>query len=125
MTQTKKHLTAAAPLLTACCKELVGFVAPNREELESFIRAALHAPFCEAENGAFICNRRRGHVGEHIEMHESGEGIAWTNGNELPVIVKKKAGQRLPGRLPASRPSSAGSQPDAPRTAGNRRAKPV
>jgi len=35
--------------------------------------------FCEAEKEGFICNRRNGHDGDHMDMHESGGRLGWRN----------------------------------------------
>ncbi|VVB52813.1 Uncharacterised protein [uncultured archaeon] len=55
----------------------------------------MNKPFCEATIDGFICNRRAGHTGDHMDMHESGGKLGWTNKSESEKLQDQL--EPLPG----------------------------
>ena len=53
---------------------------PNADKVIAALQESgyLH-PFCEARKDLFICNRRRGHKDEHMDLSESGGKVGWRN----------------------------------------------
>jgi hypothetical protein len=56
--------------------DLLRELAWQVEELRNYYPQGVR-PFCEAVRDIFICNLRRGHQGDHMDLHPSGGKAGW------------------------------------------------